>query len=138
MHSADIEHPVAAGSDVQRYVFRADDNYRGGPVGRVLGPEADAADIQNSADHVLGKESRLTSRFTSFTTELRIARKFTLASDNRFIRKAELAGLRVLESQGLIRMWDADQVYEALANGPRKLAKQAADIRAALKATTRS
>jgi hypothetical protein len=44
-----------------------------------------------------------------------------------------LAGLKALEARGVIRMWDADQVHEVLANGPRKLAKQAADVRAAMK-----
>jgi hypothetical protein len=131
--AADIEESVAVGLDAGRYLFRADDRYHGGPTGKALGPEADAADIQGFAVHVLRKESRLTSRFTSFTTEVKIARKFTSASDSRFIRKAELAKLMVLESQGTIRMWDPDQVFEAMAIGPRKLTKQAADVRAAMR-----
>jgi hypothetical protein len=98
-----------------------------------LGPDADAADNQDFADHVLRKESRLTSRFASFTTEAKVARRFTQAPDNRFIRKAELAGLRVLEAQGIVRLWDPDQVFRAMTAGPRKLAKRAADVRAALK-----
>jgi hypothetical protein len=131
--ATDVDGTVASGSDAGRYLFRADDRYRGGLVGRALGPEADTADIQSLADHILRKESRLTSRFTSFTTEVKIARKFTQAPDNRFIRKAELAALKALEAQGVIRMWDADQVYEVVANGPKKMAKRAADVRAAMK-----
>ncbi|HZW33580.1 MAG TPA: hypothetical protein VFF52_22865, partial [Isosphaeraceae bacterium] len=60
-------------------------------------------------------------------------RKFTQAPDNRFIRKAELAELRVLEVRGVIKMWDPDQVFGAMTNGPRKLAKRAADVRAAMR-----
>ena len=97
------------------------------------GTEGDSADIQDFAEHVLRKESRLTSRFASFTTELKIARKFTSASDVRFIRKAELAKLRALESQGTIKMWYRDQVFNSMMSGPRRLAKQAADVRAAMR-----
>jgi hypothetical protein len=131
--AADIEESVAVGLDAGGYLFRADDRYHGGPTGKALGPEADAADIQGFAEHVLRKESRLTSRFTSFTTAVKIARKFTAASDSRYLRKVEMAKLIVLESQGIIRIWDPAQVFEAMANGPRKLIKQAADVRAAMR-----
>jgi hypothetical protein len=124
---------VASAEGKRNYVFRGDDNYRGGPVGRALGAEADAADIQNFADHVLRKESNLSSRYTSFTEETKVARKFTLAFDNRYVRKAEMARLRELQSQGTIRIWDSDQVYDALRQGPRKLARQAADVRTAMR-----
>jgi hypothetical protein len=113
-------------------LFRGDDNYRAGPVGRALGALADAADIQDFADHVLRKESKRTSRYTSFTTEVKVARKFTSASDNRYVRKADLAVLRELEAQAVIRIWQPDPVYAALRQGPKKLAKQAADVRAAM------
>jgi hypothetical protein len=129
----DTEVPVSRILEERHYLFRGDDRYQGGPVGRSLGAEADAVDIQDFADHVLRKESSRSSRFTSFTTETRLARRFTTATDLRFVRKAELAALRSLESQGTIRIWDADQVYEALKEGPRKLAKQAADVRAAMR-----
>lgn len=108
------------------------DNYCGGAIGRTLGAEADAADIQDFAEHVLRKESNRTSRCVSFTQDFKIARSFTTASDNRSIRKAELAALRALEAQGEIRVWDPDLVAAALAAGPRKLAKPAADVRAAM------
>jgi hypothetical protein len=117
----------------RNFLFRGDDNYRGGPAGRALGAEADTADIQNFADHVLRKESNRTSRYTSFTQELKVARKFTSASDNRYVSKADIAALRELETQGQIRIWDPDQVEAALREGPRKLPKQAADVRAAMR-----
>jgi hypothetical protein len=129
----DVEGAIKTGSTGGQYLFRADDDYRGGPVGRTLGFEADLADIQNFSDHVLRKESRLTSRFTSFTSEVKIARRFTSMADSRFIRKVELATLRVLESQGIIRIWDPDQVFEAMRDGASKQAKQAADVRAAMR-----
>lgn len=120
-------------SGKSRYLFRGDDNYRGGPVGPSLGEEADAAHIQDFAEHVLRKESQRTSRYTSFTMETKIARKFTSASDNRYVRKVELIVLHELERQGFIKVWDAEQVHAALRQGPKKLANQAADVRAAMR-----
>jgi hypothetical protein len=117
----------------RNYVFRGDDNFRSGSLGRALGAEADAADIQNFADHVLRKESNLSSRYVSFTEEVRVARKFTSATDNRYVSKAELAALRELETQGVIHIWDPDRVCAALQEAPSKYAKQAADVRAAMK-----
>jgi hypothetical protein len=118
---------------VASHIFRGDDNYRGGPVGRAFGADADAADIQNFADHVLRKESNRSSRYVSFTKEVKIARKFTSALDNRYVSKADLVVLRQLEANGIIRIWDADQVYSALREGPKKLAKQASDVRTAMR-----
>jgi hypothetical protein len=125
---------AAENAEQQRnYIFRGDDNYRSGPAGRALGAEADAADIQNFADHVLRKESNRSSRYVSFPEEVKVARKFTSASDNRYVSKAEMAALRELEARGVIRIWDADQVYASLRAGPKKLAKQAADVRTAMR-----
>jgi hypothetical protein len=116
----------------RRYVFRGDDSYRNGAIGRALGAEADAADIQDFAEHILRKEPNRTSRYVSFTQDVKVARRFTTACDNRFVRKADLAALRALEAQGEIRVWGPDQVEAGLARGPRKLAKRAADVRAAM------
>jgi hypothetical protein len=121
------------GPDGGKYVFRGDDNYRGGPVGRTLGDEADAANIQDAADHVLRKESHRSSRYTSFTTELKVARRFTSAVDNRHVSKVELARLRELETEGRLAIWDPERTYEALRQGARKLARQAADVRASMR-----
>jgi hypothetical protein len=115
------------------YVFRGDDNHQDGPVGRALGVEADEADIQDFPDHVLRKESSRSSRYKSFTEEMRVARRFTSASDNRYVCKAEMAKLLELQAQGVIKIWDPDQVHEALSAGPKKMAKQAGDVRAAMK-----
>ena len=115
------------------YLFRGDDNYRSGPVGRSLGEEADGVNIQDFADHVLRKESSRTSRYTSFTTETKIARRFTSATDNKYVCKVEVVRMLELEAQGLIKIWVPDNVYEALKQGPRKLARQAADVRAAMR-----
>lgn len=117
----------------RKYLFRGDDICQDGAIGRALGTDADEADIQNFADHVLRKETSRTSRFISFTTEAKIARRFTGAPDNRNVRKVEVARLRELEARGLARIWDPDQVHAVLKTGPRKFAKQAADVRTAMK-----
>lgn len=128
-----VEGIAAIAADKRNFIFRGDDHYHGGPVGRPLGVEADAAEIQNFADHVLRKERNLTSRFTSFTEEVKVARKFTSAPDNRYVSKADMGALRRLEIQGTIRTWDPDQVYATMQIGSRKLAKQAGDVRAAMR-----
>ena len=115
------------------YLFRGDDQYRGGAVGFAFGMEADSADIQDFAEHVLRKESRRTSRYTSFTTEIKVARRFTATRSLEPVRKIELVTLRGLESEGLIKVWGPDRVGEQLALGPRKLARQAGDVRAAMR-----
>jgi hypothetical protein len=127
---ADTEADTA---DTKKYVFRGDDKYRGGAVGKALGADADSAKIQSFDYHVLRKESNVTSRFTSFTTELKIARKFTGAVDDRRVAKADMSKLQEIESRGIIRIWDPDQVFEVLMDGPRKLARQAGDVRSAMR-----
>lgn len=104
----------------------------GARSGGASGAEADAADIQDFADHVLRKESRRTSRYTSFAAELRVARRFTSAADNRDVRKVEMAALRELEALGAIKVWHPEEVYDALKQGPGKHRKQAAGVRAAM------
>jgi len=128
-------HPEVLQADMHggKYLFRGDDNYRGDPVGLAFGPEADRADIQNLAVHVLGKKSNTTSRFTSFTTETKVARRFTTRVDHQNVRKVELAELQEMESRGSIRIWDPDEVFESLKVGPRKHAKQAGDVRSAMR-----
>jgi hypothetical protein len=64
---------------------------------------------------------------------MKIAIKFTKAADVRRVSKAELTKLRNLESQGTIRIWNPDQVFDAAQNSPRKLARQAGDVRAAMR-----
>ncbi|HET6883340.1 MAG TPA: hypothetical protein VFI31_24535 [Pirellulales bacterium] len=115
------------------YVFRGNSHCRDGPIGRALGEDADGAEIQNGADHVLRKESRRASRYVSFTTELGIARKFTSVDDNRDVRKVKVAELQQLESAGIIRLFDPDAVYNQLVSQGPKLARQAADVRAAMR-----
>jgi hypothetical protein len=123
----------AVASGKARFVFRGDDNYRGGPLGLPLGAEADTADIQDFAEHVLRKESQRTSRYTSFTTEMKIARKFTSAPDNRYVNKAAMVVLRQFEEQGVLKIWDAEQVFTTLSQSHKKLARQAADVRAVMR-----
>lgn len=44
-----------------------------------------------------------------------------------------MSDLRKLESCGVIRIFDADQVHAILSAAPGKLARQAADVRAAMR-----
>jgi hypothetical protein len=115
------------------YVFRGDDGYSGGPIGLTIGEQADAADIQTLADHVLRKESTKSSRYSSFTTVFKIARKFTSRCDNKNVIKVALKTLRELEAEGTVRVWDPDQVFAALKQQSVKLARQAGDVRAAMR-----
>lgn len=117
----------------RHYLFRGDDAYRDGPIGLVLGEEADGADIQDFAEHVLRKETRRTSRYVSFSEEIKIARRFTSAEDDRHVRKVALDRLRELEAQGVIGVWDPDRVFAALKEGPQKLARKAQDVRNAMR-----
>ncbi len=116
-----------------RYLFRADDNYSGGSVGRALGAEADGADIQTFADHVLRNESRMTSRFTSFTTETGAAARFSKATDLRNLSKARLDQLKELEAAGTIRIHTAESVYDAMRAGPKKMRNEASAVRDAMR-----
>jgi hypothetical protein len=126
----EVEVVVSGGG---RYLFRGDDRYRGGSIGRALGCEADKADIQSFADHVLRKQSHLSSRYTSFTTETKVARRFTSGADNRYVIKVELSKLRDLQAQRSLRIWNPDLVSESLRGAPKKVARQAADVEAAMR-----
>jgi hypothetical protein len=127
--SADESPAIASTSS---YLFRGDNNFTGGSIGRAFGEKADEAEIQTFADHVLRKESRQTSRYVSFTSEIKIARKFTSASDNRFVAKVAKSTLCELETRGIIKVWEPSAVEAAMGRGPKKLARQAADVRAAM------
>ena len=117
----------------RNYLFRGDDDYRGESIGLPLGDEADAAEIQDFVEHVLRKAKGRTSRYTSFSKEIKVACRFNSAADCRNVCKADLDRLRDLETQKTIRIWDPDQVFDALRNASRKLAKRAADVRTAMK-----
>lgn len=114
------------------YLFRGDNDYRGGPIGLPLGPIADAAEIQSFEQHVLRKAYGISSRFVSFTTELKVARSFTARNDNRYVVKVLDFDLRTLEEGGTIRVWSPEAVFVAMRQRDRKVARQAADVRAAM------
>src|SRR5690242_10465581 len=107
------------------YLFRGDDLYTGGSIGFALGKDAEGADIQDLSEHVLRKQKGRTSRYVSFSKELKIARKFTSSQDNRLVIKAPMNRLRELEASGILILWDADQVFDSLRQGAHKLAKKA-------------
>lgn len=113
---------------------RGDHRYKGGPAGGPLGPAADAADIQDFAKHALDKGKK-SSRFTSFTTDTKVARKFPAASDNRYVSKAQMDKLRELEAENVIKIHTPDSVYDALKAAGGKLAKEAVAVRDAMRKT---
>ncbi len=125
--------PAGRFSEDRKYIFRGDDSFKGGTIGRAFGPEADEADIQDFAEHVLRKETSRNSRYVSFTEEIKIARRFTSAADNQHLVKVTMARLRELETAGQIRIWNPDQVFAALRAGPKKLARRAFDTQTAMK-----
>lgn len=119
-------------ADGPTYFFRGDDNFYGGSVGRALGKDADSANIQTFADHVLRKEAPSTSRYISFSEVVGVARKFTKTVDNRHLRKVQRSALEVLEAAGHLKIWSPDRVYLAMRAGSKKQAKQAGDVLAVM------
>lgn len=101
-------------------------------MGLDLAAEADTADIQTWADHVLRKESGQSSRYLSLTMEIAVARRFA-ANDDRHVYKIAAVSLRQLETDRGIRVWHPDDVHEAMLNGPKKMARQANDVWSAMK-----
>src|SRR5438874_4715282 len=109
------------------YIFRGDRYYRRGPVGLPRGSkEALAADIQNPVDHVLRKEPGKISIYSSFTARLSIAERF---GELRWIIKAEVAALRKLEAEGVIRLLLPSDAYDLLKRSGRRLANAAGPTR---------
>ncbi|WP_196349532.1 RHS repeat domain-containing protein [Planctopirus limnophila] len=114
-----------------RKLFRADDFWDGGPVGIPLA-EAALAKIQTFAEHVLRKRRNDTSRYTSFSTMLKDAKRFTDAPDNRYISKAEFDALHKLEQDGIIKIHTPESVYQRMMAGTADEVKEAKDVRDAM------
>jgi hypothetical protein len=113
------------------YFFRGDEAYQGGAVGLPLGSaEAQAAAIQDPADHVLRKRSGVTSVYTSFTLKVSVARRFGGA--RQAVLKAEVAGLQRLEAGGVIKLIFPDGAYRLLQGMGKKAAKHAVATRDAM------
>jgi hypothetical protein len=79
------------------------------------------------------KETSRTSRYVSFTEEIKVARKFTSAAYNQYVVKVAMSRLRELEAAGQVRIWKPDQVFAELRVGPKKLARRAFDVQTAMK-----
>lgn len=54
-------------------------------------------------------------------------------SSDRHVYKIAAVGLRKLEAEGGIRIWNPDQVHDAMSRQTSKLANQANDVRHAMK-----
>lgn len=96
---------------LSNYIFRADDEYRGGSIGFPLDSDlADNADIQTPWDHVQGKEGDMTSRYTSFSEDLKSTKKF---GDNGYkVSRAEIEALEEAESIRVLRPQDVGEMME--------------------------
>jgi hypothetical protein len=68
-----------------------------------------------------------TSRYTSFSTKRRGAEKVG-KGENRFINKVLRDRLVELRDQGAIRIWEPDDVYDAMKTGGRRISSQAGNI----------
>jgi RHS repeat-associated protein len=105
------------------HLFRGDNNYSGGPVGRPLGS---SADVTTPWDHVR-KESNQTSIFTSFSTTRNSTKKF--ASENNIV-KVSLSDINDLQQRGIIKVHSPDDVAEMMRNHPdRRVRKDANNVR---------
>ncbi|AFZ24519.1 hypothetical protein Cylst_2289 [Cylindrospermum stagnale PCC 7417] len=105
-------------------LFRGDGFYQqGDPIGFQLdSPEANTADIQTPWEHVQDKDNkkhRQSSRYTSFATDLKAARKFAEAvigqQGKKVIKKSKILkaaweALQQLETQGIIRIYTPENV----------------------------
>ncbi len=121
----------ASGSS-STFVFRADDDYAGGPVGLPKGSkEAEEAKIQTPLQHVLEKESGETSRFVSFSVTRKGTLKFTKKGK---IIKAAWEALLKLKADGVIVILTPEDVKAMVAADPKKaVRKRANDVYQAMK-----
>ena len=109
------------------YLFRGDDNYNGGSVGKPLGS---SADINTPWDHVR-KEDNKTSIFTSFATTRKSTKKFT--SENN-VSKVSLSDLNNLQKEGVIKVYSSDDVAEMMKNHPdKRIRKDANNVKQIMK-----
>jgi len=95
-----------------KFLFRADDNYRGGDIGNPLG-EKDA-DIKDLYTHIQDKKAEETSIYTSFSeNRSKVTPKF-----GSVVIKVSLNELRKLEAEGKIRIYTPEDV-ESIVGGKK-------------------
>lgn len=106
-----------------KFLFRGDDFYSGGPVGRPLGSDAD---ITTAWEHVRRKSNE-TSIFTSFAEDRKSAAKFT---DGNNIYKVDLDRIRQLEADGVIKTYTPDEIFDMMRNSAdTKIRRDASNVR---------
>ena len=95
-----------------KFLFRADDNYRGGDIGNPLG-EKDA-DIKDLYTHIQDKKTEETSIYTSFSeNRSKVTPKF-----GNVVIKVSLDELRKLEAEGKIKIYTPEDV-ESIVGGKK-------------------
>ena len=89
------------------FIFRADDEYRGGDIGRPLGSDADITDPYT---HVQNKKSGQSSIYTSFgDSKGKVSPKF-----GKNVSKVKLDELKKLEAEGIIKIHTPDDVQKMI------------------------
>jgi RHS repeat-associated protein len=101
-------------------LFRGDDGYTGGDMGRPLGSDAD---IKDPWDHVR-RESTESSAFTSFSETNKSASKFT---EDGNVFKVDRAELEKMQEAGEIKIHTPEDVRDAMKVHPDKKVRKDAN-----------
>lgn len=121
-----------AGNSGSRYIFRGDDEYRGGSLGLEIGSkQAEEADIQTPWEHVSKKESYQTSRYISFSERIKMPgnRGAIFFTKKRIIIKVSWDTIKHLESEGKIKVYTPEFVENVMLQQKRKISKRAQAVR---------
>lgn len=116
------------------YLFRGDGLFQpGDDIGFELNSsEADAADIQTPWEHVQDKRPGKSSRYTSFATTLKSAKKFAEAiieeQGKKVIKKSQVFKavwdtLEQLQTQGVIRIYTSEDIKAKMSVHEEKLVR---------------
>lgn len=132
----DIENPKVeveqASNSGSRYIFRGDDEYRGGSLGFQIGSkQAEEADIQTPWEHVSKKESYQTSRYMSFSERIRMPgnRGAIFFTKKKIIIKVSWDTIKHLENEGKIKVYTPEAVENVMLQQKRKISKRAQAVR---------
>lgn len=132
---SDVVNPEAEAEQASksgRYIFRGDDEYRGGSLGfGIASKQAFEADIQTPWEHVSKKESYQTSRYISFSERIRMSgnRGAIFFTKKRIIIKVSWDTIKQLESQGTIKVYTPADVESIMLQQKRKISKRAQAVR---------
>ena len=113
------------------FLYRGDDNYKGGDIGMSLGSPAD---VKTPWEHVrLGDNpSNKTSIFKSFSEKMTTAKEFTQTAGK--VTKVSKESLVKLEAEGKIKIYTPEKVVEMMRNSnDKKIIKDANNVEQIMK-----